>query len=208
MHHIKILGHSFEAGRAADGHPASGFVGSPTKQLSIHKAFHRHKGMSVSLLPIRRETLQIQPHQVAGQVGIFPSFGQQTEAGIVGQQMEPAAPLVFIPPNQGVAPFQMISRRRPAQHPHPLALILRHIAEPFPNQVAVLQIMVFAHQLLPPSLLFGQHQAQPHLIQYRRFRGVRNTKCLVAHWRKENKSFRDCSASSLTTLFPASYVAG
>ena len=112
---VKILGHSRETRAVTHRLPSRCLIGRASKQLRVNKALHQNNRMSVSSLPVFRKAGQVQSHHFAGQVRILAAVGQHAKSRIVGDQMQPRAPLIAIPADRLIPRSNMIRGRRPPQ---------------------------------------------------------------------------------------------
>ena len=114
MGDVRILAHAGEAGGGPEGVPAGGLVSGAAKELGVHETFHGDDGMTVGGQPVGGEPRATQGQGARGQVGELARFGEEQEAGVVGQQMQAAAALLVGPAEPGVAALEMIGGGRPA----------------------------------------------------------------------------------------------
>ncbi len=159
--------------------------------------------MAPALYPVGREPREHELHKPADEIGTV-ALGQHQQARVVDQQRQARAPLLVGPADEAVARLEVQRGGIPRGQRQPLTAIGGHVAQMFADQLAVLQIVMFGHELIEALDLVGRHESHGQMDEKLLFIGSGLAKAgefFLFHARQGKKMQPGCPAKSFSPLF-------
>ena len=152
------------ARRVAQLTPAADLVSGALVELRIDKALRQGQGMAPALLPIIGKAREHELHEPADEIGIM-ALGQNQQAGVVGQERQPPAPLLLRPADEGVTRFEVQGGGAPGGQPQPLALVGGDITDVFAHDTGVFEVVMLDDDLVKSLDFMGLDQPHGEVFQ-------------------------------------------
>lgn len=111
----------------------------------IDERLRQHHGDTVRLLPIVRETLDVQTQNPGRKISDA-DIGQNQKPRVVYDMFEPRLALMGISPDPPIAMPALERRKTPAEQTCPLAAELRNVTEIRTDEVIEAKIMMRVHK--------------------------------------------------------------
>lgn len=116
--------------------PVAGFVTGAGVGFRSGEGLGQQRRVAEVLLPELGEDAQGRRQRLRGQVGRLPFGGEQEEAAVLHDQLEPLDPLRSAPRYPAVAILERVTGRSPDQQGPGLAVLLDHLAQGITHRVA------------------------------------------------------------------------
>ena len=143
-----------QAGAAeAFGQADLGLIGrsitSAFEPLGIDVGFDQQDRMAIALEPVRTEYLEVAAQDVGSPIGGLALGLEHHEARVTSHQMPSVMPLGAGPTDPDIPRAEVEGGTGPPQQRDPLALLFDDIAQGFAHQTMLLEIVMFADELIP-----------------------------------------------------------